>query len=30
MNKSLPLLLIAAGALVVLAYSTLFTVHQTE
>jgi membrane protease subunit HflC len=30
MNKSIPLLLIAAGALVVLAYSTLFTVHQTE
>jgi len=30
MNKSLPLLLISAGAFVVLAYSTLFTVHQTE
>ncbi|MDO9460012.1 MAG: protease modulator HflC [Alphaproteobacteria bacterium] len=30
MNKSIPILLIIAGALVVLAYSTLFTVHQTE
>ncbi|MFZ5836432.1 MAG: protease modulator HflC [Pseudomonadota bacterium] len=30
MNKNFPLLLIAAGALIVLAYSTLFTVHQTE
>lgn len=30
MNRSILILLIAAGALVVLAYSTLFTVHQTE
>lgn len=30
MNKSIPILLIIAGALLVLAYSTLFTVHQTE
>ena len=30
MNRNLPMLMIAAGALIVLAYSTLFTVHQTE
>jgi modulator of FtsH protease HflC len=30
MNRSFTLLLIALGALVVLAYSSLFTVHQTE
>ncbi|MSP43158.1 MAG: protease modulator HflC [Alphaproteobacteria bacterium] len=30
MNRSILILLIAAGTLVVLAYSTLFTVHQTE
>ncbi|HAK63964.1 MAG TPA: protease modulator HflC [Alphaproteobacteria bacterium] len=30
MNRSLPLLMIAAGVLFILGYSTFFTVHQTE
>lgn len=30
MNRSLPLLMIAAGVLLILGYSTFFTVHQTE